>query len=126
MNRVTIRKVFVTGLVVAVVGAVVLALATQQGAATTSRWYEAGLLLAGIGGLITLVSWIMALAASALLGRWVWFAVVLILGLIGLLLPVMIVYSVIGPNRRRVRRDSTDAVSDRPDDAESRRRLTPA
>ncbi len=121
MNRVIIRKVFVTGLVVAVVGAVILAVSTQEGAPMTSHRYEAGLLLAGIGGVITLVSWIMALAASALLGRWGWFGIVLILGLIGLVLPVMIVYSVLGPNRRRGRQEPATEP-----EAEGQRRLTPA
>ena len=117
-----VRKVFVSGLVVAVVGAVILALSVQEGIAQASHRYEAGLLLAGIGGVIMVVSWIMALAASALMGRWVWFAVVLILGLIGLLLPVMVVYSVIGPSRLRMR----GPAESEPSDPEGRRRLTPA
>lgn len=123
MSRVSIRKVFVTGLVVAVAGAVVLALSIQEGAATTSHRYQAGLLLAGIGGAITVLSWIMALVGSALLARWVWFVVVLILGVIGLLLPVMVVYSVIGPTRRRSERTVADAPPDEPETG-GRRRLT--
>lgn len=125
MSRVIVRKVFVTGLVVAVAGAVILALSTQEGVAPTSHRYQAGLLLAGIGGLIALISWIMALAGSALLGRWGWFVVVLILGLIGLLLPVMIVYSVIGPTRRRPRPGSGAAES-APPETDGERHLTPA
>lgn len=124
MSRVSIRKVFVTGLVVAVAGAVVLALSIQEGAATTSHRYQAGLLLAAIGAAITILSWILALVGSAVLGRWGWFAVVLILGLIGLLLPVMIVYSVLGPTRRRVERPVADTPPDEPE-TEGRRRLTP-
>ncbi len=125
MSRVIIRKVFVLGLVVAVAGAVVLALSAQRGMGAGSPAYEAGLLLAGIGGLVTVLSWVMALVASALLGRWGWFAVVLILGLVGLLLPVMIVYSVVGPRRRRGRREPAAAEPATPED-EGRRRLTPA
>lgn len=125
MTRVVVRKVFVTGLVVAVAGAVVLALSIQEGAGTTSRRYEVGTLLAGFGALITVVSWVMALAASAVHRRWGWFAVVLILGLIGLLLPIMVVYSVIGPSRPRHRRGSSDeAPADHAPEGD--RRLTPA
>src|SRR5437588_6217086 len=99
MSRSTVRKVFVTGLVVWVVGGVLLLLNLKAGQGNAG--YQAGVLLVGIGALIEFVSWILALIASAMLGRWGWFAVTLILGLIGLLLVVMIVYSLVGPTRPR-------------------------
>lgn len=99
MSRATVRKVFVTGLVVWVVGGVLLLLNLRAGQANVG--YQAGVLLVGIGALIEFVSWILALVASARLGRWGWFALTLILGLIGLLLIVMIVYSLVGPTRPR-------------------------
>lgn len=101
MSRATVRKVFVSGLVVWIVGAVLLALSMRSGQGQGSAVYGAGLLLLGFGGLIEVISWIMALIASAMLGRWGWFAVLLILGLIGLLLIVMIIYSFVGPSQRR-------------------------
>lgn len=101
MSRAVVRKVFVTGLVVWVVGAVLLALTMRGGQTSGNEVYSAGLILVGIGGVIEVVSWIMALISSAMLHRWGWFAVVLILGLIGLLLIVMIIYSLVGPSQRR-------------------------
>ncbi|HVH64112.1 MAG TPA: hypothetical protein VNA65_10990 [Candidatus Dormibacteraeota bacterium] len=101
MSRAVVRKVFVTGLVVWVVGAVLLALNVRSGQGQGATLAEAGLILVGIGGVIEVASWIMALISSAMLGRWGWFAVVLILGLIGLLLIVMIIYSLVGPSQRR-------------------------
>lgn len=101
MRRSTVRKVFVTGLVVWVVGGVLLLLSVQSGQGAGTSQYEAGLLLAAIGAVMGVVSWLMALIASAVLGRWGWFAVVLILGLVGLLLPVMILYSIVGPTQGR-------------------------
>ena len=101
MSRATVRKVFVTGLVLLVVGGVLLLLAVRTDAGATSPLGEAGALLAGFGGLLDFASWLMALISSAILGRWGWFAVVLVLGLLGLPLLVMIVYSLAGPSRRR-------------------------
>jgi len=99
MSRATVRKVFLTGLVVSVVGGVLLLLNLKADHATAG--YQAGVLLVGIGVLIQFVSWLLALVASAMLGRWGWFVVTLIFGLIGLLLVVMIVYSLVGPTRSR-------------------------
>ncbi len=102
MSRATVRKVFVTGLVLWIVGAVLAALSTRSGQSASNSLYVAGLILVGFGGLIEIISWIMALVSSAVLGRWGWFVVTLILGLIGLLLVIMIIYSLIGPSQRRV------------------------
>ena len=107
MSRATVRKVFVTGLVVWVVGGIIALLAMKGGQASNGSVYTAGLALVGIGGIIEVVSWIMALISSIILGRWGWFVVLLILGLIGLLLVVMIVYSILGPTQPRVRRVMT-------------------
>lgn len=104
MSRATVRKVFVTGLVVFVVGAVLTILASAGGRAPNQEIYAIGVWLGAIGGLIVVVSWVLALIASAILGRWGWFVVALILGIIGLLPLVMIVYSLIGPTQRRVLR----------------------
>jgi len=104
MSRAVVRKVFVTGLVVWVVGGILAILTMNGGQAANSSVYAAGLALVGIGLLIEVVSWIMALISSAILGSWGWFIVLLILGLIGLLLIVMIIYSLIGPTQHRARR----------------------
>lgn len=100
MGRATVRKVFLVGLVVWVVGAVLVALSTRSGQVQNAGVYDAGLLLVGIGAVIELISWIVALVASASLGRWGWFIVVLVLGLIGGFIPIMVIYSFVGPTRR--------------------------
>ena len=105
MSRATVRKVFVTGLVVWVVGGILVLLTMKGGQASNSSIYTAGLALLGIGGVIEVVSWIMAMISSIILGRWGWFIVLLILGLIGLLLIIMIIYSILGPTQPRVRRE---------------------
>lgn len=98
MNRATVRKVFALGLVVWIVGAVLVALTTRTGQITSTSVYDVGLAMTGAGAVITFLSWIMALVASAALGRWGWFIVTLILGLIGVI-PMMIIYSFLGPSR---------------------------
>lgn len=111
MGRATVRKVFLLGLVVWIVGAVLVALTTRSGQAQSSSVYDAGLLLVGIGGVIELISWILALVASASLGRWGWFIVVLILGLIGGFIPIMVIYSFVGPTRRHMAPERPMATS---------------
>lgn len=101
MSRATVRKVFLLGLVLGIVGAVLAALTMHGGQAESSTVYAAGVALGGIGGLIVLISWVLALISVAVLGRWGWFVVMLILGLIGLLLIVMVVYSFVGPTTSR-------------------------
>jgi hypothetical protein len=103
MSRATVRKVFVTGLVVWVVGAILALLTMKGGPATNGAVYSAGLALIAFGAAIEVVSWILAMISSAMLGRWGWFVVVLLLGLVGLQLFVLIVYSLVGPTQRRVR-----------------------
>ncbi len=90
-----------TGLVVWVVGGILLLLSMPGGQLANGQVYNAGLILVGFGGLLEVVSWVMALIASALLGRWGWFVALLVLGLVGLLLLVMILYSIAGPTQRR-------------------------
>ena len=99
MDRVSVRKVFLIGLVVWIVGAVVVALTTRTGEVTNASVYDVGLLVTGAGAVIVLISWIMALVASAALGSWGWFVVVLILGLVGVFIPIMVIYSFAGPTR---------------------------
>lgn len=103
MSRATVRKVFVTGLVLWVVGAVLAALSARSGQTAGNSLYVAGLVLVGFGGLIEVVSWIMALISTAVLGRWGWFVVTLILGIVGAVVVAMIIYSFLGPSQRRDR-----------------------
>ena len=103
MSRATVRKVFVTGLVLWVVGGVLAALSARSGQSASNALYVAGLVLVGFGGLIEVISWIMALVSTAVLGRWGWFAVTLILGVIGAVLLSMVIYSFFGPSQRRDR-----------------------
>ena len=103
MSRATVRKVFVTGLVVFVVGAVLTILTGSGGHSPNGTLDTIGVMLIAFGGIIAFVSWILALISSAILGRWGWFVVTLILGIIGLLPLVMIIYSLVGPTRPRAR-----------------------
>ena len=66
--------------------------------------FTAGYAVMAVGGLLILISWIGALIRTAVLGRWGWFVVLLVLGLIGLLLIVQLIYVFFGPNERRVAR----------------------
>jgi hypothetical protein len=59
-----------------------------------------GLLAVAVGGLLTFVGWVLALIASALIERWGWFSVLLVLGLLSLTLPVMLAYVLFAPSRR--------------------------
>jgi flagellar biosynthesis protein FliQ len=104
MSRATVRKVFVTGLVVFVVGVVITILTASGGRSPDATLNTIGVMLGAFGVLIVFVSWILALISAAVLGSWGWFIVTLILGLIGLLPLVMIVYSLLGPSRPRVAR----------------------
>lgn len=109
MSKATVRKVFVMGLVLWVVGAVLAALTMQGGQSPSSAVYSAGLALVAVGALVEVVSWILALISVALLGRWGWFLSLLILGPLGLLLIVMIIYSFVGPSQHRVGRRQLSA-----------------
>lgn len=101
MSRATVRKVFLLGLVLVIVGAVLATLTMSGGQSPHQSAYAVGLALAGIGGAIEMISWILALISVAVLGRWGWFLVMLILGVVGLFLIVMVVYSFVGPTTRR-------------------------
>ena len=104
MSRASVRKVFLTGLVVWIVGAVLAALSAKSGdQGGVSGLYATGLVLVGIGGIIDVISWILALVSSAVLGRWGWFLFTLILGIIGAVLIAMVIYSFFGPSTRRDR-----------------------
>jgi hypothetical protein len=110
MSKATVRTVFVMGLVLWVVGAVLAALTMHDGQTPSSAVYSAGLALVAIGALIEVVSWFLALISVAILGRWGWFVGLLILGLVGLLLIVMAIYSFIGPTQSRAARRRLSAA----------------
>ena len=104
MSKPMVRKVFVMGLVLWVVGAVLAALTMHGGQSPSQSVYSAGLALVAIGAVIEVVSWFLALISVAILGRWGWFVALLILGLIGLLLIVVVIYSFVGPSQPRAQR----------------------
>ncbi len=101
MSKATVRTVFLMGLVLWIVGAALAALTMRGGQVESSSVYAAGIALVGIGALIEVISWILALISVATLGRWGWFVAMLILGVIGLLLVMMVIYSFFGPSQRR-------------------------
>jgi hypothetical protein len=113
MSRSTVRRIFLIGLAIWIVGLVLFGGGFLGGHPTTvqsgssgyapgnSALSGIGLALMAIGGIIDFVAWIGALIGTAQLGRWGWFVALLVLGLIGLLLIVMIVYVIAGPTERR-------------------------
>jgi hypothetical protein len=113
MSRSLVRKIFLVGIVIWIVGLVLFGAGFIGGHQTTvqsgSSGYSPGntaltgigVALLGIGGLIDFIAWIGALIGTAQLGRWGWFIALLVLGLIGLLLIVMIVSVIAGPTERR-------------------------
>lgn len=90
-----------------VVGLIALVIAYTTGQSNTSNTSVSPLTAiawgaALIAGLVMLVAWIGALIRLGQLHRWGWFAVVLILQLIGLGIIGMIAYAVAGPEDEMV------------------------
>jgi hypothetical protein len=54
-----------------------------------------GLLLIGVGGIVTGASWLLAVIKTVMIGRWGWFAAVLIVPVLGSL-----IYGIAGPNEK--------------------------
>lgn len=84
--------IFLVGLVAAIVGGVLFGVgAASQHVASdlTAGNYSSlgttggiGAVIAAVGGLLIFISWISALIRTAIIGRWGWFVVMLLLGLI--------------------------------------------
>ena len=116
MSKSTSRTLFLLGLLIWVIGAVVFGMSpdgskliSNPGNITgfqqvTGLMATGGYLVMALGGILILLSWIGGLVRTAVLGRWGWFIVLLILGLIGLLVLIQLVYVFLGPTDRRVRR----------------------
>jgi hypothetical protein len=112
MSRATVRKIYLPGLVLAIIGAVLWVIAMQGGHTVTTQSGATGMapgngLLSGIGtaclvigGILSFIAWIGALVGTAMLGRWGWFVALLVLNLIGLGLIIMLVYCFAGPTER--------------------------
>ena len=102
MSKATSRRLFLTAILLWIVGGVLIYLGangTQSGAGP-STLTTIGAVVAGIGGILNLVAWIGALIRTAVLGRWGWFLALLVLGLLGLVVIVMLVYVLGGPDER--------------------------
>ena len=111
MSKATSRRLFLTAILLWIVGGVLIYLGangTQSGAGP-STLTTIGAVVAGIGGILNLVAWIGALIRTAVLGRWGWFLALLVLGLLGLMVIVMLVYVLGGPDERRVQRPMAPA-----------------
>lgn len=101
MGRAGVRKVFLVGLVAGVVGGLIVSLSGRTGSIPSADVYYVGLFLIAAGAVIEVGSWIMAMVGSAVLGHWGWFIVLLVLGVIGVIVPIMIIYSFLGPTSQR-------------------------
>lgn len=110
MSKKTIAFLYVPGIILAIIGYVFIFMAAAAAApaiqaATTPAALQAaaatatsplGLALTGIGGILLFISWIGALVATARLGRWGWFCVVLLLS--WLFTIAELIYLIAGPN----------------------------
>jgi hypothetical protein len=114
----TVIGIWITGLVLVMAGVVAGLIGGLLGVGSTSSndvqgFFSAlanttgGVILIGgfililIGGLIQVIAWILGLVATAMIGQWTWFVVLLVLGLIGLEFFVMLAYAIWGPSERR-------------------------
>src|SRR5919201_3616234 len=128
MSKATSRTLFLLGILLWVIGAVVFGmspegnklftnLSTNPNSYTsltggTGLMATGGSLVALLGLILILLAWIGGIIRTAVIGRWGWFIVLLIVGLI--LLPtvllfllLMLIYVFFGPTDRRVRRPVT-------------------
>ncbi len=78
------------------IGASVTTTTTGSTVTATSNASPIALALVGIGGLVSLVTWILGLVKTVQLKRWGWFVAVLLLGTIGTL-----IYGIAGSEQPR-------------------------
>lgn len=105
MQRSTTRNLYLIGLVLGIIGAVLYFVAAAQslnadGTVNVSSG-SATLALVGVvalivGGVFSLIAWIGALIKTAQLGQWLWFVLVLLLS--GTVI-MMLVYIFAGPTK---------------------------
>src|SRR5437588_6386555 len=97
MSKSTSRTLFLLGLLIGIIGAVVFGLSLQSMPQLTTNvnnigniqasnptMLTVGYVATAIGGLLMLIAWLGGLLRTAVLGRWGWFIVLLVVGLIGL------------------------------------------
>jgi hypothetical protein len=129
LSKSLIGRIWIVGLVLMVLGIVVSAIGVAMGSSgldandtqnvqyflnavsRTSGGFLAisGLVVLSIGGLLQFVAWVLAMVAAAMLARWAWFVLLLVLGLIGLEFFVMLAYVIAGPSERDAPRVMTPA-----------------
>lgn len=105
MRKKTIAWLFIVGIILAIVGAVLylpgitsMAQAAQTGATPqVGAGFAIGLIVLIVGGILSFIAWIGTLVATGKQGRWGWFVAVLILGLISLSWLIEIIYLIAGP-----------------------------
>jgi len=105
MERSTSRNLYLIGLVLGIIGAVLYFVAAAQslnadgtvnvsnGSATLAL---VGILVIIVGGIFSLIAWIGALIKTARLSQWLWFVLVLLLSWTGIM---MLVYVFAGPTK---------------------------
>jgi hypothetical protein len=87
---------FIVGIVLAGAGAT-QASASSGSAGAGTLLALIGLILYFLGGLMAFVAWIMGIIATARIGRWGWFVLVLLISPLGSL-----IYGIAGPTERAV------------------------
>jgi hypothetical protein len=129
VSKSLVSRIWIVGLVLMVLGIVVSAIGVAMGSSgldandtqnvqyflnavsRTSGGFLAiaGLVVLAIGGLLQFVAWVLALISTATLASWVWFVLLLVLGLLGLEFFVMLAYVIAGPSERDAPRVMTPA-----------------
>ncbi len=117
LTKATVARVWIIGLVLVVAGLVagfiggllgVSFNSSQDVGTALSAWARttggivviAALIAAIAGGVIMFIAWILSMVANALIARWGWFAVLLVLGALGFQFFAMIAYLIWGPSER--------------------------
>jgi uncharacterized membrane protein len=105
MQRSTSRNLYLIGLVLSIIGAVLYFLAAAQSlntdgtvnvSSTSATLALVGIVALIVGGIFSVIAWIGALIKTAQLGQWLWFVLVLLLS--GTVI-MMLVYIFAGPTK---------------------------
>lgn len=101
MRKKTIAWLFIPGVILTIIGyaiylsvagSAIAAASAGNTTATIGAGAYAGIALAAVGGILTFISWIGSLIATAKQGRWGWFVLVFLVSGLG-----QLIYLIAGP-----------------------------